>query len=153
MRKWGKLLTLWFLMGGTYYLIEIVYRLATGGGWPHWSMWIVGGLCGVAVGAINQVPRFYSMKVWKQALIGTVITLAVELAAGCVLNLWLRLEIWDYSGLPLNFMGQICLPFALIWFVIMPFAIWREDRWRLGFGWDGKAYTLVSIYLDFVFGR
>lgn len=151
--RWGKLLTLWFLMGGTYYLIEIIYRLLFHKGWPHWSMWIVGGLCGVAVGAINQIPRFYEMKIWKQAVIGTIMTLIIEFTAGCILNLWLRLGIWDYSHLWGNLCGQICIQFALIWFVIMPFAIWKEDHLRLGFGWNGQDYRLASIYLDLIKGR
>ncbi len=62
------------------------------------------------------------------------------------------LAIWDYSGMIGNIAGQICLPFAAIWFVLMPAAIWLEDfaRWKL---WgEGQVYTLKSIYRDLLTG-
>ncbi|MFQ9801704.1 MAG: putative ABC transporter permease [Clostridia bacterium] len=40
------------------------------------------------------------------------------------------LQIWDYTGQPGNIMGQICLPYGVLWFAIMPFTIWLEDRLR-----------------------
>jgi hypothetical protein len=150
--RWLRLLVLWFLLGIVYFLIEACWRVPQGD-CPHWTMIIVGGLCGVAVGGLNQIPRFYRLSVRIQSLIGAALTLAVEFAAGCVLNIWLGLGIWDYSKIPGNIRGQICLPFALVWLVIMPFAIWLEDRLRLGFGWDGRDYTLRSIYKDFIWGE
>ena len=39
----------------------------------------------------------------------------VELVAGLVLNIWMGLDIWDYSGMPGNLMGQICPQFAAVW--------------------------------------
>ena len=38
---------------------------------------------------------------------------AVELAAGLLVNR--DYHIWDYRGLPLNYRGQVCLPFSLLW--------------------------------------
>lgn len=152
-KKITRLLALWFLMGSAYYLIEIIYRLLLHKGWPHPSMILVGGLCGIAVGAINQCPRFYKTPVLVQSIIGTVIVLFVEFCSGVFLNMILGLDIWDYSGLPGNVLGQICLPFALAWFLLMPFAIWLEDTLRWGFGWNGRSYSLESIYLDLIKGR
>ena len=40
---------------------------------------------------------------------------AAELAAGLVLNVWLGLGIWDYSGLFGNLWGQICPQFWALW--------------------------------------
>ena len=40
---------------------------------------------------------------------------AAELAAGLVLNVWLGLGVWDYSGLWGNFLGQVCPQFRLLW--------------------------------------
>jgi hypothetical protein len=118
------------------------------------------------VGAINQRPGFYRAPVIVQAMIGALIVLAVEFASGCILNLWLGLGIWDYSNQPGNVLGQICPAFGLLWFLIMPLAIWAEDtaRWLI---WAyecavyGKAekppdiapYSLKSVYKDFIFRR
>ena len=39
----------------------------------------------------------------------------VELVMGVVLNLWLGLGVWDYSGLPFNLLGQICPQYSALW--------------------------------------
>lgn len=109
----------------------------------------IGGLCGLLIGGINQYPRFSNLPVYKQALIGTAIVLIIEYFTGYVLNIKLGLNIWDYSALPLNISGQICLLYGLLWFLLMPFAVWLEDylRWRL---WNERTYySIGNIYIRF----
>ena len=53
-----------------------------------------------------------------------------ELVAGLILNVWLGLGIWDYSTMPLNFMGQICLPFCLLWVLLSVVAVVLDDWLR-----------------------
>ena len=66
----------------------------------------------------------------NQALMGGgVITLA-ELGAGLILNVWLKLDIWDYSRLPGNLWGQVCLKYALLWVVLAGTAIVLFDWMR-----------------------
>ena len=156
-----RVLTIWAALGAVYVALEILLR-----GRSHPAMLIVGGLCGVLVGAINQRPGFYRAPVIVQAMIGALIVLAVEFVSGCVLNLWLGLDIWDYSNQPGNVLGQICPVFGLLWFLIMPLAIWAEDtaRWliwayeRAVYGKAGEPpgiapYSLKSVYMDFICGR
>ena len=50
-----------------------------------------------------------------------------ELITGLILNVWLGLNVWNYSGLPFNFMGQICLQFSALWFVLSFFGIKAFD--------------------------
>lgn len=156
-----RVFVIWIALGAVYVTLETLWR-----GYSHPVMLIVGGLCGVLVGAINQVPKFYRMKIVCQSLIGAGIVLAVEFVSGCALNLWLGLAVWDYSGIPGNVLGQICPAYGLLWFAIMPLAIWAEDtaRWLI---WEwarltGKPgtgppkippYTLGSIYKDFISWR
>lgn len=117
-----------FLIGGwLYYCIEIMWR-----GHSHWTMAVVGGICFVIIGGLNDyIP--WEMPIWKQALCGSALVTAVELVAGVILNLYLGLEIWDYSGLPCNLLGQICLPFSLLWVALSVLCIFVDDalRWRL----------------------
>ena len=159
-----RVITLWALLGAAYVALETLWR-----GYSHPSMFIVGGLCGVLVGALNQAPRFYSAPVALQAAAGAAVVLAVEFVSGCVLNLWMGLGVWDYSELPGNVLGQICPAFGLLWFLLMPFAIWAEDtaRWCIWFYEmslmpPGEAdvktplpalYSLKSIYSDFIKGK
>ncbi|MCM1236966.1 MAG: putative ABC transporter permease [Ruminococcus flavefaciens] len=156
-----RILTLWAALGVMYVAAETVFR-----GYSHPSMLIVGGLCGVLVGAINQRPRFYNAPVVLQSAIGAGTVLAMEFLAGCVLNLWLGLGVWDYTGQPGNIMGQVCPMFGLLWFLIMPLAIWAEDtgNWLIWFyevnvhnsreeppEWE--MYSLKSVYADFLTGK
>ena len=50
----------------------------------------------------------------KSALASLFIT-ALEFMIGLVVNLIMGLNIWDYSKVPLNLLGQICLPFSGVW--------------------------------------
>ena len=50
----------------------------------------------------------------------------LELAAGLLVNR--RHQVWDYSALPGNFLGQICLPFSLLWIPVSALAMWLHGR-------------------------
>lgn len=78
---------------------------------------------------------------WIQDLIGTAIVLLLEFIFGCVLNLWLDLAVWDYSNMPLNIFGQVCLPFTLIWYALVAVAIVLDDYLRYWmFGEEKPTY-------------
>jgi len=46
---------------------------------------------------------------------GAGVITGVEFALGILLNRVLGLRIWDYSEVPLNLLGQVCLPYSLLW--------------------------------------
>ena len=98
------------LCGGcVYFLIEMAWR-----GHSHWTMAVLGGVCFVLIGDINEfIP--WNMPLVLQGAIGSGTVTLLELVSGIILNLWLGLGIWDYSNMPFNFLGQICLPFSLLW--------------------------------------
>ncbi len=50
------------------------------------------------------------------ALAAAVVITLLEFIFGIIFNLLLEMKVWDYSNVPMNIMGQICLPFSLIWF-------------------------------------
>jgi uncharacterized membrane protein len=120
-----------FLVGGSvYYLIETLYKGITKGDPSHWSMFILGGICLVLVGLINQFYLTWNMSVIKQMFIGACIITTLEFITGCIVNLYFRWNVWDYSHLPLNLLGQICLPFSVIWFFLSGVAIFLDDYIR-----------------------
>lgn len=123
-------LFLLILGGSIYYGIELIYR-----GYSHLSMILVGGLCFIEIGLINEVLS-WNMKFWKQVLIGDILVLITEFISGVILNILLGLNIWDYSNLPFNLLGQICLPFAIMWLPIVAIAIILDDwtKYILGKG-------------------
>ncbi len=97
-----------FLIGGVGYMgLELLWRSRT-----HWSMGLAGGLCAMLMYLLFSRVR---MPFYAAYLCGTAIISAVELGFGLLFNVRLGMNVWDYSTVPLNFMGQICLPFALLW--------------------------------------
>ena len=97
-------------VGGVgYYLMEVICR-----GYSHWSMAVCGGVCLLGIFHMNARMRERSLP--ARAAVGAVMITAVELVCGCIVNLGLNMKVWDYSRMPMNLMGQICLPFTLLWF-------------------------------------
>jgi uncharacterized membrane protein len=139
-----KLAILGFLMGMVYFTAEGFWR-----GWTNISMLFVGGLCCVLVGLLDEFPQ-NKLKIWQQCILGTLIILTIEFISGVILNIWLKLHIWDYSNTWGNIKGQICLPFAILWFILTPFAIWLDDflRWKL-FG-EEKPSDIKHIYMQLI---
>ena len=126
------------LCGGcVYFLIEMAWR-----GHSHWTMTVLGGVCFVLIGDINEfIP--WNMPLVLQGAIGSGIVTLLELVSGIILNLWLGLGIWDYSNMPFNFLGQICLPFSLLWVALSVVAVILDDWLRYWlFGEDRPTYTL-----------
>lgn len=134
----GRNLTLAFFGGVLYYLFEIFLR-----GYSHWTMFLLGGLCFVLVGGINE--RFsWETPLVLQMLLGALLITALELITGCVVNLWLGWGVWDYSGEWGNFLGQICPKFSALWFLVAGIVIVLDDflRWRW-YGEDFKGYRII----------
>lgn len=132
-----KNLILFSTGGGIYNLVEIMYR-----GNTHWTMFIVGGLCFLCIGWINEFLS-WSLALWKQMLIGGTIITVIEFLSGCIINLWLGWNVWDYSHVPLNILGQICLPFFFAWVGLSLIGIVLDDviRW-LCFGKEKPRYKI-----------
>lgn len=138
MKQLSKNLGLFAVGGLIYYLIEIMWR-----GYSHMSMFVLGGICFILIGLINEYLSF-DTTLWKQQLIATVIVTAIELVAGVMLNVWLKLNIWDYSNLQYNLLGQISLQYSVIWFLLSLPAIVLDDwlRWWL-FGEEKPYYKIT----------
>ena len=96
-----------FALGSILYgLTEILWR-----GWTHWTMLLCGGLCFTLMYLVSGSE----LSLFKKWILSTCIITTVEFIAGCIVNLRLRWQIWDYSSLPYNLLGQICPRFLLMW--------------------------------------
>lgn len=131
-----------FGIGGLLYVtIELFWR-----GYSHWTMFFVGGACFFIVGAINEVYTF-EMPLIRQMLISSVLITMVELLAGLLINP--AYLIWDYRSMPLNIMGQICLPYTVLWFFLSLPAIIADDYLRYWlFGEEKPHYTIFRRNKD-----
>lgn len=112
------------LLGGFgYCLIEILWR-----GRTHYSMFFAGA---VVLSAFYYISSNFSMPLWKKALIGMLIITVLEFVIGVIFNLILKENVWDYSNMPMNILGQICVPFSAIWFVLSAAAFTVIDKAEL----------------------
>ncbi|MBR6049666.1 MAG: hypothetical protein IKP68_00505 [Clostridia bacterium] len=101
-----------FLFGGVGYgFIEVLWR-----GRTHPSMILTGGACLVMIRALTHALK--SRTVIFRCLVGTALITCVEFLVGCVVNRWLGLAVWDYSGMRYNVLGQICPTYTALWFCV-----------------------------------
>lgn len=132
-----KYLFLFVFGGGAYYAIEIFTR-----GYSHWTMFVLGGCCFVLCGILNEWQKMRFSLIQQMFLSMLMITF-LEFVAGVVLNMWLKLNIWDYSQMPFNLYGQVCLPYACLWFALSAIAIFADDYLRYWFyGEERPAYRV-----------
>ena len=114
-----------FLIGGlVYFGIEIMYR-----GYSHWTMFILGGICFIALGNINNVLSWDTPLI-TQSLIGAGIITVLEYITGYIVNIRLGWNVWDYSNMLFNLNGQICLLFSLMWTIVSIVGIITDDYLR-----------------------
>ena len=74
-------------------------------------MFLAGGTCFLLLGKLNAArPR---LPLLLRGITGAGVITMIELLSGLLFNR--DYGVWDYRHLPMNFHGQICLLFFLLW--------------------------------------
>ena len=128
-----------FLVGGWIYIfIEIAYR-----GYSHWSMFLLGGVCFFALGYINRFLP-WETPLTLQMAIGAGIITVLEFITGLLVNIQFGWNVWNYSNIPFNFYGQICLQASIGWFFLSTVGIILDDFLRYWiFGEEKPRYKIL----------
>lgn len=101
-----------FTAGGlSYGAVELLWRQRT-----HWSMVLTGGACVLSL--YKLYTRFPHLSLPEKCVLGSLVITGIEFAVGCVVNLTLGLKVWDYSKMPFNILGQVCLLYSVFWGVL-----------------------------------
>lgn len=108
MKKYYKFIFYWLLGGSIYYFFEVLFR-----GFSHWTMFVLGGLC-LAFFYYQGHLLHWRESLVKQTLRCMVFVTAMEFITGIIVNKYWRMDVWDYSEMPFQLFGQICLPFIMI---------------------------------------
>ncbi len=112
MQRNFKFFALIFCIGAVgYCLIELLWR-----GYTHPSMGLAGGLSFCLIAVIQK--NLKQLKIIYRCIVSGLGITLVELIFGGVFNLWLGRAVWDYSLMPFNFLGQICLTYTVLWCVL-----------------------------------
>lgn len=108
--KFMKKCILFSLGGLAYNGLELLWR-----GRTHGSMFLCGGSCFLLLGRLSPLPPLTG------GVLGAGIVTGAELLTGLAANRdW---SVWDYRDLPMNFRGQVCLPYSLLWIPVSMAAI------------------------------
>jgi hypothetical protein len=127
MKKFIGKLGLFLSCGFIYYMIEILFR-----GWSHWSMFVLTGFLGVfCIDSINNTLSFDCDYI-VQILISTILCTIGEGISGIILNVWLQLNVWDYSKITFGtfFFGQCNVLFCFAWMLIISIIIFYCDAYN-----------------------
>ena len=114
--------------GSVYYAMEIVFKKSHK---SHWTMFVLAGLAGaIFIDGLNNLFS-YEMDFLLQIFICSTSITVGELIVGLIWNQ--DYSIWNYTNMPFNYMGQICLPFYFLWMLLsaifIPFLDYIE--WRV----------------------
>ena len=163
MKYWENKIIHFLVFGSAYLNIEIFSRAYAGQligfngiskwslcGWTSLWMILVGGLCGVIIGSLNDKPGYYNLKMWQQVLIGGSLITLVELFTGIYFNLYLHLNLWNYSQDRFNLLGQICLQNCIYWYLLSVVIIWLDDALSCYFYEEEKPLSLLSYFTKLV---
>lgn len=133
----NKAVTLFLIGAAAYAGIEVLWR-----GHTHWTMAVLGGILFLLLGGINEVLP-WKMPLALQCCIGAVMVTAAEFLAGLILNVWLGMNIWDYSDVPGNILGQICPQFIGAWLGLSLVAILLDDWLRHWFWGEARPHYRI----------
>lgn len=112
-----KLNAMIFSVGAIGYgLLEILWR-----GNTHWSMLGAGGVCFTFFANIGE--KLKNSGLFFKAVVGSTFITVVEFIFGVVFNIILKKNVWDYSKLPFNIFGQVCMLYSFYWAVLSIFCI------------------------------
>lgn len=100
------------------YVIETVYGMITKGVWESRQSFLYGPFCGIyGLGAVVMIVCLYKIPKKINALFagGFVVGSIVEYAVSFIGEKMLGIKWWDYSGMPLNINGRICVYYSIFW--------------------------------------
>ena len=138
MKQLSKYGFLGIIGGIIYYLLECLWR-----SYSHWTMFILGGICFIALGLINEILSWDTPLVIQMLIGGTIITI-LEFITGCIVNLWLGWNVWDYSQYQCNLLGQISLCSSVGWYFLSLVGIILDDYIRCWFfGEEKPRYKII----------
>lgn len=101
-----------FTLGAAAYpAVELLWR-----GHTHWAMSLTGGVCTLMIHLLNRRMRHRGLA--ARCAMGCAVITGVEFSVGCVVNRLLGWNVWDYSNVPFNIMGQVCLLYSAFWFLL-----------------------------------
>ena len=112
-----SLLLFFFIYGFLGWISEVVFAAFKSGRFVNRGF-LLGPICpiyGMGVAAVLLACSPMMDKPWLVYIVSGILTSLIELIIGVVSKAILHERLWDYSNMPLNIGGYICLTFSLVW--------------------------------------
>lgn len=100
------------------YLVEMVYSIISKGTLESRQSFMYGPFSGIyGLGAVVMILflQFFNKNNNRLFIGGFIVGSIVEYTISLVAELFLHVKWWDYSGMPLNINGRICVYFSIFW--------------------------------------
>ena len=105
-----------YSIGG--YIIETIFGIITKGVWESRQSFLYGPVCAIyGLGAViiimflHKFSKRYNILFFGGFILGSV----VEYLVSYIGEMLLHVKWWDYSNMPLNINGRICVYFSIFW--------------------------------------
>ena len=114
------------------YIVETLYGIMTKGLWESRQSFLYGPFCSIyGVGAVIMIIflQFFSKNHNTLFFGGFIIGSITEYIISFLGETFLHIKWWDYSNMPLNINGRICVFFSLFWgFLAMYLMGWLNPK-------------------------
>lgn len=145
------------------YIIETLFGIVTKGVWESRQSFLYGPFC--AIYGLGAVVMILSLQYFNKNnnslffggfIVGSIVEYVVSLFGEIILNVkW-----WDYSDMPLNINGRVCVYFSLFWgflaIYLMSYANprvdklinWIKSKFSLKFLKTSTVCLIIFLFID-----
>ena len=132
------------------YIIETLFGIATKGVWESRQSFLYGPFCGIyGIGAITitLLSRYFNKNKLTLFVGGFLVGSVTEYTISFLVDTILHTKWWDYSNIPFNLNGRICVWFSLFWGILAIYLMThihpKIDRFLDKF--SPKIVTIITI--------
>lgn len=113
-----RLLAYFIIYSVIGYIIETIYGMMTKGVWESRQSFLYGPFCGIyGLGAVVMIIflQYFNKNHNTLFIGGFIVGSVVEYVVSLIGEVIFNVKWWDYSNMPLNINGRICVFFSLFW--------------------------------------
>lgn len=147
------------------YVIETLFGIVTKGVWESRQSFLYGPFCAIyGVGAVIMIIFLHKyIKQYNTLFVaGFIIGSIVEYLVSLIGEMILHVKWWDYSNMPLNINGRICVYFSIFWGFLAIYLIcsinpkvdrfinWIKSKFSLKLLKTLTLITIIILFLDCV---
>lgn len=113
-----RLLAYFIIYSIAGYIVETIFGIVTKGVWESRQSFLYGPFCGIyGLGAVIMIVLLqYFTKNYNTLFIGGfIIGSIIEYLVSLFGEMALHVKWWDYSNMPLNIDGRVCVYFSIFW--------------------------------------